>query len=145
MSTTTTTVEEIEYVSYFYDGVYSQRPVVKADNVKATFTEIPVIDVSRIWSADLAERKAVAKELCTTCENIGFLYLKNHGVDQALIDDTFKTIKEYFARPLEEKMQVYQYNSRDLRGYDPVFGENFDQTTKGGTVLKYLHNSLLLW
>lgn len=40
--------------------------------------EIPIIDVSRIYSDKLEDRQAVAEEVREACHRIGFFYVINH-------------------------------------------------------------------
>lgn len=47
-------------------------------NTAADLDEIPIIDVSRIYSENLEDRKAVAREVREASHNIGFFYVVNH-------------------------------------------------------------------
>lgn len=68
--------------------------------------EIPVIDISGIYSDDINDRKAVAEKVREACHRIGFFYIVNHGVDQKYVDSTFEQAKRFFALPDERKMEV---------------------------------------
>ncbi|KAE8443405.1 hypothetical protein EG329_001886 [Mollisiaceae sp. DMI_Dod_QoI] len=130
---TETQTEQPEYVYFHYDGDWGhKREVLKGDKKKKTFTEIPVIDVSGIWSDDFKVRLKVANEVAEACESCGFFYVKNHGIDQKLIEETIESNKRYFAKPLEVKMREHIYKSRTLRGYEPVHGAKLDMNTKLG-------------
>ena len=95
-------------------------------HLKATsFTEVPVIDVASL--IDGSDPDSVAKQLAHVCENIGFLYIKNHGVDKQLIKDVYAQSAAFFALPQAEKEQLNIVNSgQTLRGYIPLYGENVD-------------------
>jgi isopenicillin N synthase-like dioxygenase len=58
----------------------SYRRVKSTPTGKGGFTSIPVIDISRIDSASLDDRKAIARELYDSCSTSGFFYITNHGV-----------------------------------------------------------------
>jgi isopenicillin N synthase-like dioxygenase len=89
------------------------------------FTEIPVVDIGKL--VDGSDSESVAKELAFICENIGFLYVKNHGVEQELIDNMYNLTKAFFDLTMAEKQKLDIANSgQTIRGYIPVYGENVD-------------------
>lgn len=61
-----------------------------------------------------------------------FMYIKNHGVAQDLVDDIFDVSRRYHALPLEDKMADYVFKSETLRGYDIHY-----TNTPNGIVRKY--------
>lgn len=91
----------------------------------SAFSEIPVIDVASLING--SDPQTVAKELAFVCENIGFLYIRNHGVNKQLVADMYAQTKAFFDMPLEEKQKLNIINSgQTLRGYIPMYGENVD-------------------
>lgn len=107
---------------------------VKSSGLQArevNFTEIPVIDFAPMFSKDPAARRQMAAELRRACIDVGFFYLKNHGVDQALIDRTFALAPEFFGLPLDEKLKLHVKNSSNNSGYTPLLEENTDPTARG--------------
>ncbi|KAL1303049.1 hypothetical protein AAFC00_003358 [Neodothiora populina] len=99
---------------------------ISQDEGAGDFDTIPIIDLTRMRSADIEDRKALALEIRDVCINVGFFYIKNHGVDSELIKEIHATAKEYFALPLEKKKANARANSSVFRGYTPVF-EEFSQ------------------
>ena len=90
-----------------------------------SFNEIPIVDVGSLL--DNSNPLKVAHQIGEICENIGFLYIKNHGVSQALIAEAYALTKEFFALPYEEKNKLNIINSGPtLRGYIPMYAENVD-------------------
>ncbi|KAJ0421311.1 hypothetical protein BJY00DRAFT_110761 [Aspergillus carlsbadensis] len=74
---------------------------------EATATEqIPCIDVSRMRSDSLADRKALAEEIRAAAHNIGFFCITNHGVPLGQAVDVIEQAKNFFAQPLATKMEV---------------------------------------
>jgi isopenicillin N synthase-like dioxygenase len=67
---------------------------------------LPVVDVSGLTSNSLAERTEVAKEMGRACREIGFFYVSNHGIPEAMCDGVFAAAREFFALPLETKKQL---------------------------------------
>jgi len=83
---------------------------------KTNFEDIPIIDIASLVNG--SDIESVAKKLRFACENIGFIYIKNHGVEQKLIDDLFKISKEFFSLPIEEKNKLHiKHSNLTLRAY----------------------------
>lgn len=94
---------------------------------RENFDRIPVVDVAPLL--DGSDKHAVAKQINWALSNAGFMYVKNHGVDPALIDATFDQARAFFDMPEAAKMAVHVSKSdTTLRGYIEPFGENTDPT-----------------
>src|SRR5688572_33495048 len=87
---------------------------------------IPVIDLTGAFSAELAQREAVAADIHKACRETGFFYVANHGVPRALIDSQFEWTRRFFDLPLAEKMAIHMKKSRTTAGYEPVGGQVLD-------------------
>ncbi|SBS32175.1 2-oxoglutarate-dependent ethylene/succinate-forming enzyme [Marinomonas aquimarina] len=88
-------------------------------------SSIPVVDVSTL--IDGSDPDSVANKIGDVCENLGFLYIVNHGVSKELMDKVKSYTEQFFDLPLEEKQKLNIENSGEtLRGYIPMFGENVD-------------------
>ncbi len=88
---------------------------------------LPVIDVSNLSSANLNERRGVARALGDAYGEAGFAYIAEHGIPQAILDDALNAMRAYFARPESEKRLLARREGQ-YRGYVPVmpFGQNAD-------------------
>jgi isopenicillin N synthase-like dioxygenase len=95
------------------------------------FEEIPIIDFAPMLGSDLAAKQALAAELRHACTEIGFFYIRNHGVAQELIDATFAECPRFFGLPLDEKMAIHVRHSLNNSGYTPLLEENTDPTARG--------------
>ena len=82
----------------------------------ASKDEIPILDAQSIVNNN--DITLFAKSVRDACQNMGFFYVKNHGISQITIDSAFEASKKFFSEPLEKKMLV----SKDKfhRGYLPV-------------------------
>lgn len=85
------------------------------------FDVVPVIDF-----AALAHDPATRASFRFACTRVGFFYLMNHGVPQALIDDAMSEARRFFGQPESAKMRVHLRHSSHACGYVPVYGENGD-------------------
>ena len=89
------------------------------------FQSIPVIDVGALVdpAASLNERLHVAAEIGIACRNIGFFYIRNHGIPESHQKRVFRQAKAFFDLPPGKKMEVFIGNSPYFRGYIPLGGE----------------------
>ena len=88
--------------------------------------EIPVIDIGRSFSADMRDRAAVAREIRAACIGIGFFYVRGHRVPREIIDSVFAAGREFFARPMEEKLRCSTQHSPALNGFEPPGAQALD-------------------
>lgn len=99
-----------------------------ADNLRAqrvAMDHIPVIDLAPLQG--IGDKGAMAQAIHDALSNIGFMYVKHHGVDQALIDAAFAQSKTFFDQPEADKMALHITGSGEaLHGYTELFGENND-------------------
>ena len=77
------------YITPNYRLIISQE--VRSDD---TF-RIPVIDFSRFASvsATTQQRRETAKEIVTAFKEVGFVYLKNHGIGEDVVNNAFKKVR----------------------------------------------------
>ena len=90
------------------------------------FEAVPVIDLAPLL-ADPAHGTTAAA-IGEACRTVGFLYVRNHGVPQELVDTVFALGRRFFDEPLDAKMAIHIARSPHHRGYFPMFEENTDPT-----------------
>ncbi|WP_434052942.1 MAG: 2-oxoglutarate and iron-dependent oxygenase domain-containing protein [Roseibium sp.] len=88
--------------------------------------DLPVIDLAPLAAGTQEGLMAVAAEIGHAAREIGFFYVRNHGVDAALIERVFKASHQLFGQPLDAKMALTRDFFRTNRGYVPMKGENLD-------------------
>ena len=76
------------------------------ETAKPDFYAIPIIDVSPLEQDDVRALREVADEIRSACTQVGFFYIRNHGVPETVIDNAAKTAKQFFSLPLDEKQRV---------------------------------------
>lgn len=65
---------------------------------------IPIIDISPL--RDGSDPKSVAKKLHAASADLGFIYIKGHGIPAEVIESTRETAYRFFRSPEEEKNKV---------------------------------------
>ena len=69
-------------------------------------SSIPLIDFKVFVDGSEGDRQKIANNVCNACIHVGFLYIRNHGVPEELIERIFAQSNQFFNLPLEEKMQI---------------------------------------
>jgi isopenicillin N synthase-like dioxygenase len=81
---------------------------------------IPVLDASAYLAGEPGALDALAEELRYAFENVGFYYLRGHGVPAEQIETVFEQAVRFHAQPLEAKMAL-KINEHNI-GYMPMKG-----------------------
>ncbi len=63
---------------------------------RGEFSQIPILDVSGLYSDDAGATRAVAETLGSYLENIGFLYVSGHNVPRADVLAVREASKRFF-------------------------------------------------
>lgn len=92
---------------------------MSASTKTETFTRIPVIDISGLYSPDITQRQAVAEKLGDAARNVGFLFISGHNVPDDLIEGVRKAARDFFAQPFDKKMEYYIGTSATHKGFVP--------------------------
>jgi isopenicillin N synthase-like dioxygenase len=98
------------------------------------FDSVPVIDFGGMLTDDPTAKADVAAKLNDACTNVGFFYIANHGVPQAVIDRAFAESARFFRISAEEKTAVHVKKSSHLIGYIGMGEENADPTVGKGDI-----------
>lgn len=91
----------------------------------AGFTDIPVVDISDLFSSSLEDRQAVADQLEIAASQVGFLYICGHQIEHQVVDALIKVSKAFFDQSLDKKMTTYIGRSSNHSGYVPEGEEAF--------------------
>jgi len=79
---------------------------------------LPLVDVSRF--RDPAQREAFLADLRHAAHDVGFFYVVGHGVPPEVTDGVMAAAREFFALPIEQRLEIENVNSRHFRGYSRV-------------------------
>jgi isopenicillin N synthase-like dioxygenase len=78
------------------------------------------MDIAEIPILSLAdEPRAFATDIGTSFRTFGFALVRDHGIDQNLIDRAWQLTAELLALPAEEKMRYFVPGQGGARGYTP--------------------------
>jgi isopenicillin N synthase-like dioxygenase len=83
------------------------------------FTKIPTVDIAALLGGDPAARRRVALEIGKACEEVGFFYIRNHGIPESLIAKVYERSAQFHHSPAEWRARVHVQNSRGNRGWLP--------------------------
>jgi len=89
------------------------------------FTEVPVVNISGLYSESLSDRLSVASTIRQYASDVGFFYISGHRIPQALTDNLIDSTKRYFKQSSAEKMRDYIGQSSNHSGYVPEGEESF--------------------
>ena len=96
---------------------------------RLNFSEVPVVDMAPLV-AGVDDAVCVA-ELEHACRDVGFVYIVNHGIDAALVDDLAHEAKKFFACPDEQKESLLVDGT--MRGFLPLGYRSYEGETRAGT------------
>ena len=80
--------------------------------------QIPILDLAPYLAGQSGARARLGKQLCQALENIGFYFIKGHGIPQSLCDAAFAETARFHAQPLDRKLELRR--NRDNVGYLPM-------------------------
>lgn len=95
------------------------RTVLRTPPRDATPAEIPIIDISGIFSPLLEDRRAVAAQIHAAATNNGFFYIRNHGVSSTITDAAHDACLAFFRQPQDVKSRADARQSAYFNGYKP--------------------------
>ncbi|MBV9521474.1 MAG: isopenicillin N synthase family oxygenase [Alphaproteobacteria bacterium] len=95
------------------------------------FSEIPVIDIGPLIDGNATQVERSVAALGKACSDIGFIYIRNHGVSAALVTHMVEQAKLFFAQPIDEKMRILL--DQRMRGYLPLNYRSYEGEARAGT------------
>jgi isopenicillin N synthase-like dioxygenase len=84
------------------------------------FSEVPVVDIEPLVHGDRRREAEAVAGIARACQDIGFMYVRNHAVPKAVLDSLIRHAKLFFALPESEKKSVGVEDSPQFRGYLPL-------------------------
>lgn len=81
---------------------------------------VPVIDIQPFLEGSPADKDAVAREVQTACEQVGFLVVTGHGVANVTVENLYREAHAFFKLPDAIKHEVLKPSGTNPRGYSPI-------------------------
>ncbi|UBZ08855.1 isopenicillin N synthase family oxygenase [Salegentibacter mishustinae] len=99
---------------------------------------IPSVDLADFISGDPKRKQKFVDEIGKAYEEIGFVALKNHFLDNDLEENLYKEVKTFFDLPLEVKKKYEIEGLAGQRGYIS-FGKEHAKGKKEGDLKEFWH------
>ena len=106
--------------------------------------DVPIIDIAPFRLGDEAGRRQVAEAVDRACRDIGFLVIRGHGVDPALIERTRAVSRDFFDLPLAQKLRVAKPAVDVTRGYTGMDEESLARSRDPAAAGSDLNESLMI-
>lgn len=72
-----------------------------------TRSPLPIVDLSPfVGEGTEEEKQATADQLVAACKNVGFVYVKGHGLPRDTLQEAFRISKKFYDLPTSEKMKA---------------------------------------
>lgn len=82
------------------------------------FEAIPILDLSEARSN--ASKPAFLEKLRYALLEVGFLYIKDTGLEQSLVNEVISLGKAFFDMPKEKKLEIEMKNAPSFLGYNKL-------------------------
>ncbi|PKQ45043.1 isopenicillin N synthase family dioxygenase [Confluentibacter flavum] len=99
---------------------------------------VPSVDLNDFISGDPIKKQKFVDEIGKAYEDIGFVALKGHFLDDALVENLYKEVKNFFSLPLETKQTYEIPGIGGQRGY-VSFGKESAKGKKEGDLKEFWH------
>ena len=99
---------------------------------------IPTVNLKDFLSEEKTKKQKFVDEIGKAYEEIGFVALKGHFLDDALIEELYSEIKNFFELPLETKLKYEIKGLGGQRGYTS-FGKEHAKGKKEGDLKEFWH------
>lgn len=100
--------------------------------------KIPSVDLRDFLSEDPGRKQKFIDEIGAAYENIGFVALRGHFLDDELVDNLYNEVKKFFALPVDTKQKYEVPGIGGQRGY-VSFGKESAKGKKEGDLKEFWH------
>ena len=100
--------------------------------------KIPSVDLRDFLSDDKARKQKFVNEIGKAYEEIGFVALKGHFLDDKLVDELYTEVKNFFNLPIETKSKYEIPGIGGQRGY-VSFGKEHAKGRSAGDLKEFWH------
>lgn len=103
-----------------------------------TLSAIPKLDLSDFLSNDASRKTEFVQALGKAYEDIGFVAIRNHGVNAELLEQLYEDVKLFFALPESVKLKYDDTAGGGQRGYTG-FGKEHAKDRNAGDLKEFWH------
>ncbi|CAM4185819.1 MULTISPECIES: isopenicillin N synthase family dioxygenase [Flavobacterium] len=100
--------------------------------------KIPSVDLRDFLSDDPTRKQKFVNEIGKAYEEIGFVALKGHFLDDKLVEDLYSEVRNFFSLPLETKSKYEIPGIGGQRGY-VSFGKEHAKGRSAGDLKEFWH------
>ena len=101
------------------------------------FDQIPVVDIS--GAGDPARRPALVQHVVAVAEQVGFMYIVGHRIEDDILEGVFDMSRAFFDLPDAEKRKIHITRSPHYRGYLGLLEKGDTDPTFKGNNLEAFH------
>ncbi len=77
-----------------------------AESKTIAVEEIPVIDFGGFLGGTPEESMQVAREIRKAAEEVGFFYIRNHGIPESVITEAHRASQSFFSQSEDSKQKI---------------------------------------
>ena len=103
-----------------------------------SMTNIPSVNLADFLSEDPQRKQKFVDEIGSAYEEIGFVALNHHFLDEKLVDELYAQVKSFFDLPEETKKKYEREDLGGQRGY-VSFGKEHAKGKKEGDLKEFWH------
>lgn len=115
---------------------FNQGKVINKKNL--VMQQIPSVDLRDFLSEDPIRKQKFVNEIGKAYEEIGFVALKGHFLDDNLVEDLYAEVRNFFNLPLETKSKYEIPGIGGQRGY-VSFGKEHAKGRSAGDLKEFWH------
>ena len=97
---------------------------------------IPSVNLADFTGGDAEKRNRFVKELGDAYREIGFVAVRNHGINDPLIEELYREVKSFFALPEPIKLKYQKPELAGQRGYTS-FGKEHAKGSMAGDLKEF--------
>lgn len=113
-------------------------PIKVINKTRFSMQQIPSVDLRDFLSDEPARKQKFVNEIGRAYEDIGFVALKGHFLDDKLVEDLYSEVRNFFTLPLETKAKYEIPGIGGQRGY-VSFGKEHAKGRSAGDLKEFWH------
>jgi len=97
---------------------------------------IPTVNLADFLSGDPTKKNEFVQALGKAYQEVGFVAVQNHGINQQLVDDFYKAVEDFFALPEATKLKYEVPGLAGQRGFTS-FGKEHAKNSSAGDLKEF--------